>query len=65
MLLLYTDGLVERRTASIDEGTGRLVELLQRIGREPLERVCDDLLREMGDQEDDDVALLAVRVRSD
>jgi sigma-B regulation protein RsbU (phosphoserine phosphatase) len=35
---------------------------LQRIGREPLDRLCDELLREIGGQVDDDVALLAVRV---
>ena len=63
-LLFYTDGLVERRTMPLDEGTRWLVELLGRIGREPLDRLCDGLLRGLGDQVDDDVALLAVRVRS-
>jgi phosphoserine phosphatase RsbU/P len=63
-LLFYTDGLVERRTTPLDEGTRWLVELLGRIGREPLDRLCDGLLRELGDQVDDDVALLAVRLRS-
>ena len=63
-LLFYTDGLVERRTAPLDDGIRSLVELLGRIGREPLDHLCDRLLRELGDQEDDDVALLAVRVRN-
>jgi serine phosphatase RsbU (regulator of sigma subunit) len=63
-LLFYTDGLVERRTMPLDEGTRWLVELLGRIGRDPLDHLCEGLLRELGDQVDDDVALLAVRVRS-
>ncbi|MFD2093826.1 PP2C family protein-serine/threonine phosphatase [Blastococcus deserti] len=61
-VLFYTDGLVERRTTLLDEGTAWLLGTLRRIGPEPLDRLCDDLLREIGGQVDDDVALLAVRV---
>ena len=61
-LFLYTDGLVERRTVPLDDGTAWLVQELGRIGREPLERLCDDLVAEMGTDLDDDVALLAVRL---
>jgi phosphoserine phosphatase RsbU/P len=61
-LLLYTDGLVERRDLSLDRGTAWLLEALGRLGREPLERLCDSLLAEVGSRLDDDVALLAVRV---
>jgi len=61
-LLCYTDGLVERRDATLDEGTAWLVEELQVLGREPLARLCDELLAELGGRMDDDVALLAVRL---
>jgi phosphoserine phosphatase RsbU/P len=61
-LLLYTDGLIERRTMPLDEGTEWLLRLLQEVGRKPLDQLCDTLLREIGDPVDDDVALLAVRV---
>jgi sigma-B regulation protein RsbU (phosphoserine phosphatase) len=61
-LLLYTDGLIERRTMPLDEGTEWLLRLLQEVGRKPLDQLCDTLLREIGDAVDDDVALLAVRV---
>lgn len=61
-LVLYTDGLVERRTVPLDDGTAWLLRELGRIGREPLDRLCDDLLAEMGTDLDDDVALLAVRL---
>ena len=61
-LFLYTDGLVERRTVPLDDGTAWLVRELGRIGREPLDRLCDDLVATMGADLDDDVALLAVRL---
>jgi serine phosphatase RsbU (regulator of sigma subunit)/integral membrane sensor domain MASE1/anti-sigma regulatory factor (Ser/Thr protein kinase) len=62
-LLLYTDGLVERRGSSITEGLDRLSEAAKAMAGEDLERLCDHLLRSMivpGDVEDD-VALIAVR----
>jgi sigma-B regulation protein RsbU (phosphoserine phosphatase) len=62
-LLLYTDGLVERRAAPIDTG---LTELLDRLGRSssvPLEELCGDLAGSLGGRTGDDVALFALRVR--
>jgi phosphoserine phosphatase RsbU/P len=61
-VLFYTDGLVERRDLLLDEGTARVVSELGRIGREPLDRLCDELLADSGRPGDDDVALLAVRL---
>jgi serine phosphatase RsbU (regulator of sigma subunit) len=61
-LLLYTDGLVEQRGVSLDAGTDRIVRELRRIGREPLDRLCDELLAVLDAAVEDDVALLAVRV---
>ncbi|MCZ2821211.1 PP2C family protein-serine/threonine phosphatase [Modestobacter sp. VKM Ac-2977] len=61
-LLLYTDGLVERRGSPLDDGFAWLVDELARTGRDPLDRLCDDLLGELGGRVDDDVALLAVRL---
>ncbi len=62
-LLLYTDGLVERRGEAIDVGLERLREAL---GAEPsdLERLCSRVLDCAIDERyaQDDVALLAVRV---
>jgi serine phosphatase RsbU (regulator of sigma subunit)/PAS domain-containing protein len=63
-VLLYTDGLVERHDASFDEGTSRLVAVLQELRGEPLEGLCDALLRRMlPGTPADDVALVAVRVQ--
>jgi sigma-B regulation protein RsbU (phosphoserine phosphatase) len=61
-LLLYTDGLVERRRAPLDDGFAWLLEEVQALGRPPLDQLCDELLAELGGRVDDDVALLAVRL---
>ncbi|MFE7415371.1 SpoIIE family protein phosphatase [Streptomyces laurentii] len=63
-LLLYTDGLVERRHDGIGAGLARLVAAAGRLaaGGSP-ERLVDGLLgTEMGDT-DDDTSVVAVRVR--
>jgi len=60
-LLLFTDGLVERRGTSIREGLTRLKTLAADPG-EDLEALCDHLLSSMVTSEvADDIALLALR----
>jgi anti-sigma regulatory factor (Ser/Thr protein kinase) len=61
-LLLYTDGLVERRGQSIDEGIAHLEAVLS-DAPESLEDLCDHVLRALAPEpeRDDDIALLAVR----
>jgi serine phosphatase RsbU (regulator of sigma subunit) len=61
VLLLYTDGLVERRDEDIDVSLARLAALgLPASGR--LEDLLDAALREVApDAAEDDIALLAVR----
>lgn len=62
-VLLYTDGLVERRSQSLDVGLSRLCELLAELADLPLEDLCEHVLHSMlPDQPEDDVALLAVRL---
>ena len=62
LLLLYTDGLVERRGESIEDGLDRLAASF--AGRSPvLDTICDELyelLAEVGPEADDTV-LLGVR----
>jgi anti-sigma regulatory factor (Ser/Thr protein kinase)/GAF domain-containing protein len=63
MLLLYTDGLVERRGETLDDGIGRLVVGCATTGGGPEEvadRVLLDHLPDSGPA--DDVAILAARV---
>ena len=64
-VLLYTDGLVERRGQGIDEGLGRLRDLLRDLISQglTLDELCDELLTRMRPgRREDDVALVAVRV---
>ncbi|HEX2074134.1 MAG TPA: SpoIIE family protein phosphatase [Geodermatophilus sp.] len=61
-LLLFTDGLFERRGVPLDEGRAQVRELLAVGAGLPLEELCDRLLgRMLGEGAEDDVAVLAVR----
>ncbi|MGR6967963.1 SpoIIE family protein phosphatase [Geodermatophilus sp. URMC 61] len=63
-LLLYTDGLVERRDQVFDVGVDRLAAELVAVRDRPLEAACDELIGRMLPQAaEDDVALVAVRLR--
>jgi GAF domain-containing protein/anti-sigma regulatory factor (Ser/Thr protein kinase) len=63
LVVLYTDGLVERRDSSLDEGLDRLREAVARAPHEPEELVDAVIAECLGDVERaDDVALLAVRL---
>ena len=62
-VLLYTDGLIERRDASLDEGIDRLVSVVAELAGSDLDTLCDGVLERMvHGRPDDDVALVAVRL---
>ncbi|MGY1814081.1 SpoIIE family protein phosphatase [Blastococcus sp. SYSU D00820] len=61
-VVLYTDGLVERRDATLDDGLARLLDTGGRLAGRTAEEVCDGLLAGMVPDASDDVALLALRV---
>ena len=64
-VLMYTDGLVERRGPGIDEGLARLQGLLGELATLPLGTLCDTLLQRLVPyRPDDDVAIVAVRLGS-
>jgi phosphoserine phosphatase RsbU/P len=60
VLCLYTDGLVERREHTLDEGLARLCGV---VVAEPPEEVCASVMGALvgGEPARDDVALLALR----
>jgi PAS domain S-box-containing protein len=60
-LLLYTDGLIERRGESLDRAMDRLRRHTAALVHEPLDVFCDELLIGLGADNDDDIAVLAVR----
>jgi len=62
-LLLYTDGLIEAPGHTLDEGLHRLRRHAAALAHRPLTSFTDQLLRRVRSVDnDDDVALLAVRV---
>jgi serine phosphatase RsbU (regulator of sigma subunit) len=62
-VLLYTDGLVERRGSTLDDGTERLVGHLADLAGAALDELCDAVLHRMVQgTPQDDVALVAVRI---
>ncbi|MPR00559.1 SpoIIE family protein phosphatase [Modestobacter sp. I12A-02628] len=62
-LLLFTDGLFERRDEDLDAGRGRVRTVLAGLVGAGLDELCDTLLaRLVDDRVEDDVAVLAVRV---
>ncbi|MGP4111444.1 PP2C family protein-serine/threonine phosphatase [Streptomyces sp. 4N509B] len=63
-LVLYTDGLIERRGEDIDVGLGRLVDALTGGGEVEPEELADALLERLGvvGGAADDIALLVIRL---
>jgi len=63
-LVLYTDGVVEVRGESIDEGLERMRLLAERHADDSVETLCDTMISELvaDGRPSDDVALLIVRV---
>lgn len=62
-LVLYTDGLIESPGRNLDEGLERLRRHAASLAHRPLESFTDELLkRARPPDNDDDVALLAVRL---
>jgi serine phosphatase RsbU (regulator of sigma subunit) len=62
VVVLYTDGLVERRDSDLDAGLDRLRTAAADLAGRPAAEVCDALLSRLAPERADDVALLAVRV---
>ncbi len=63
VLLLYTDGLVERRGSSIDDGLAAVREAVAGAPTDP-DRLLDHVLERVvgGREREDDVAMLAARI---
>ncbi|MDT0346349.1 SpoIIE family protein phosphatase [Streptomyces litchfieldiae] len=62
-LVLYTDGLIESPSRSLDEGMSRLREYAGTLARHPLTSLCDLLLTHTRPADnEDDVAMLGVRL---
>lgn len=62
LLVLYTDGLIERRDRSLRDGLEALVATTGSIGPQDAAGAGEELLSRFGDHPEDDVALVVVRV---
>jgi hypothetical protein len=60
-LVMYTDGLIEERTADISIGMARLATTLATLTPLPLTQACDTLLGTLASRPADDVAILMAR----
>lgn len=62
-LMLFTDGLVERKHESIDDGIARAADVLAQTMTSPLDTVADEVLRALAPAAgyDDDVAMVIYR----
>jgi len=61
-VILYTDGLLERRGETLDDGLRRLEDVVAALPAHDLERFVSDLLSAMAhDHHDDDIAVIVAR----
>jgi len=60
-LLLYTDGLIERRTEPLDRGMTRLRQQTIALAGVDVETFCDKLLAMTPADHEDDIAMIALR----
>ncbi len=65
LVVLYTDGLIERRGSSLDEGLAWLTAALTGQQHGDPDAVCDLLIGHMPADIDDDVALLVLKIEGD
>ncbi|MGZ4567361.1 MAG: SpoIIE family protein phosphatase [Blastococcus sp.] len=62
-VLLFTDGLIERRDSDLDGGMARLRAAATELAGLPLAELCDQLVERLVDgRPEDDVALVAIRL---
>ncbi len=62
VLVLYTDGLIERRARPMKTGLDRLVGICGDLGVSDAAGIGERLLIELGDEPEDDIALVVLRV---
>jgi GAF domain-containing protein/PAS domain-containing protein len=63
LVVMYTDGLIERRGETIDDGLRRLLKAVEDSRHLPPQALCDSLVAQLtaGYDPDDDIALLVIR----
>ena len=62
LVILYTDGLIERRDRRLRDGLTALEEVAAELGAQDAAGVGEELLNRLADHPEDDVAVVVVRV---
>ncbi len=62
VLVFYTDGLIERRDRSMREGLDALVGAVARIDAPDAAGIGEELLQQLADAPEDDIAVVVVRI---
>jgi serine phosphatase RsbU (regulator of sigma subunit) len=60
-LVIFTDGLIERRSESLDAGMGRLRQVLRVGDPDDIERLADALVATAGEERSDDTAVIVIQ----
>ncbi|MGY1754078.1 SpoIIE family protein phosphatase [Blastococcus sp. SYSU D01042] len=64
-VLMFTDGLIERRAGDLDSGMASLRDAAEELADRPLDELCDEIIeRLVQGQPEDDVALVAIRLQA-
>jgi serine phosphatase RsbU (regulator of sigma subunit)/PAS domain-containing protein len=61
-VILYSDGLIERRDQSLDDGLEQLLAAAAELHTEHPDAICDGLLSRLATGSEDDVALLVMKL---
>jgi phosphoserine phosphatase RsbU/P len=61
-IVLYTDGLIERRGEVLDDGLERLRRYAGTLGTASPREICDELMARLGQAGMDDIAIICVRI---
>jgi len=61
-LLLYTDGLIERRDRHLNDGLAELKATADTLAAAPVEELTDELPARLAPHPTDDVCLLAIHL---
>lgn len=61
LVVFYTDGVVERRFASIEQGLGRLLNLVEEMADNPVESLAARIIDELCNDAADDCSVMVLR----
>lgn len=64
VVVFYTDGVVERRSAPIEQGLGLLLRMTEEMSEQPVEAVAERMIGELCSDAADDCCVMIIRRRA-